>query len=145
MPRLSRSFMIHSRNGCGSIRSMATCSVPITSAILCIAKLRSDDMRRSTLALLMTIFSLSVTTPCAVALEISPDAYKLVQGWPTPSGTYMPIPRQSQIPQRWNDCRGGPCEREWRSWGGRQVEPRYEFPNAPGRRCRNVYGYLVPC
>src|SRR5258708_8808205 len=99
MPRLSRSFMIHSRNGCGSIRSMATCSVPITSAILCIAKLRSDDMRQSTLALLMTIFSLSVTTPCAVALEISPNAYMLVQGWQPPSGTYMTIPHPTPNPQ----------------------------------------------
>src|SRR5258708_23933520 len=138
----SREGKVRKGNDCGSTQRTATCSVSITSAILCTVKLRSDDMRRSTLAL--TAIFVLMNSGNLAALEISPDAYTRIQ-WPPPPGTYMPMPRQGQVPQRWNDCRGVPCYQEWRGWGGRQVEPRFEYPGAPGRRCRNVYGYLVPC
>jgi hypothetical protein len=90
-------------------------------------------MRRSTLVLLTTIFSL-LAIP-APALEIAPDAYKLVQWRPGPD-VYMPIPPPPR-PDYY---------REWRNWGGYQVQPRYPrfAPSGPTGRCYyNVYRRLV--
>ncbi len=74
-----------------------------------------------------------------------PPPVERVQEWPPGPGAIMPMPPRIVAPRRWNDCRGEPCYQQWRGWEGRQVEPRYEYPGAPGRRCRNVYGSLVPC